>query len=79
MGETGSSAYDHERQADLPEASIILTSVKPELTVGGTLQTRTMLTPDGSEIFSGINSSSNVQEQIPSAFCSGGYEKYDNF
>ena len=30
-------------KADLPEASLILTSVKPELTVGGTLQTRTML------------------------------------
>ena len=32
-------------KADLPEASVILTSVKPELTVGGTLQTRTMLAP----------------------------------
>ena len=30
-------------KADLPEASLILTSVKPELTVGGTLQSRTML------------------------------------
>ena len=27
---------------ELPEASLILTSVKPELTVGGTVQTRTM-------------------------------------
>ena len=36
-------------KADLPEASLILTSVKPELTVGGTLQTRTMLAPFGSE------------------------------
>ena len=32
-------------KADLPEASLILTSVKPELTVGGTLQTRNMLAP----------------------------------
>ena len=30
-------------KADLPEVSLILTSVKPGLTVGGTLQTRTML------------------------------------
>ena len=36
-------------KADLPEASLILTSVKPGLTVGGTLQTRTMLTPFGHE------------------------------
>ena len=36
-------------KADLPEASLILTSVKPELTVGGTLQTRTMLAPFGYE------------------------------
>ena len=28
-------------RAELPEAPLILTSVKPELTVGGTLQTRT--------------------------------------
>ena len=34
-------------KADLPEASLILTSVKPELTVGGTLQTRTLLAPEG--------------------------------
>ena len=34
---------------ELPEASLILTSVKPELTVGGTLQTRTMLAPFGYE------------------------------
>ena len=32
-------------KADLPEASLILTSVKPGLTVGGTVQTRTMLAP----------------------------------
>ena len=32
-------------RAELPEASMILTSVKPELTVGGTLQTRTFWHP----------------------------------
>ena len=36
-------------KADLPEASLILTSLKPELTVGRTLQTRTMLEPFGHE------------------------------
>ena len=36
-------------KADLPEASLILTSVKSELTVGGTLQTRTTLAPFGYE------------------------------
>ena len=36
-------------KADLPEASLILTSVKPELTVGGTQQTRIMLAPFGCE------------------------------
>ena len=36
-------------KADLPEASLILTSVKPESTVGGTLHTRTMLAPFGHE------------------------------
>ena len=36
-------------RADLPEASLILTSVKPGLTVGGTLQTRIMLAPFGHE------------------------------
>ena len=36
-------------KADLPEASLILVSVEPELTVGGTLQTRTMLEPFGYE------------------------------
>ena len=36
-------------KAELPEASLILTSVKPGLTVGGTLQTRTMLAPFGCE------------------------------
>ena len=36
-------------QAELPEASLIVMSVKPGLTVGGTLQTRTMLAPFGHE------------------------------
>ena len=36
-------------RAELPEASLIFTSVKPELTVGGTLQTRTLLAPFGYE------------------------------
>ena len=36
-------------KADLPEASLILMKVKPELTVGVTLQTRTMLAPFGYE------------------------------
>ena len=36
-------------RAELPEASLILTSVKPELTVGGTLQTRTFRAPFGHE------------------------------
>ena len=36
-------------KADLPEASLILTSVRPGLTVGGTLQTRTMLAHFGHE------------------------------
>ena len=34
-------------KVELPEASLIVTSVKPGLTVGGTLQTRTMLAPFG--------------------------------
>ena len=36
-------------RSELPEASLILTSVKPELTVVGTLQTRTFLAPFGCE------------------------------
>ena len=36
-------------RTELSEASLILTSVKPELTVGGTLQTRTFLAPIGCE------------------------------
>ena len=34
-------------KADLQDASLILTIVKPEVMVGGTLQTRTMLAPFG--------------------------------
>ena len=34
-------------RAELPEASLILSNVKQELTVGGTLQTRTFLAPFG--------------------------------
>ena len=36
-------------RTELPEASLILVRVKPELTVGGTLQTRTFLAPFGCE------------------------------
>ena len=36
-------------KVELPDASLILTSVKPELTVGRTLQTRTLLAPFGYE------------------------------
>ena len=36
-------------KADLPEASLILTTAKQELMVGGTLQTRTVLAPFGCE------------------------------
>ena len=36
-------------RTELSEASLILTSVKPELTVGGTLQTRNFLAPFGCE------------------------------
>ena len=36
-------------RAELPDASLILTNVKQELTVGGTLQTRTFLAPFGYE------------------------------
>ena len=36
-------------RAELPEASLSLTSVKPELTAGGTLRTRTFLAPFGYE------------------------------
>ena len=36
-------------KVDIPETSLILTIVKPGLTVGRTLQTRTMLAPFGYE------------------------------
>ena len=42
-------------RAELPEASLILTSLKPELTVGGTLQTRTFLAPFGYEEIKVVN------------------------
>ena len=40
---------------ELSEASLILTSVKPELTVGGTLRTRVFLVPFGCEEFKVIH------------------------
>ena len=49
MGELGLAPMIMRGKADLPEASLILTSVKPGLTVGGTLQTRTKLGPFGDE------------------------------
>ena len=49
MGRTEFGAYEVRGRAELPEASLILTGVKPELTVGGTLQTRTFLAPFGYE------------------------------
>ena len=42
-------------RAELPGASLILTSVKPELTVGGTLQTRTFLASFGYEEIKEVN------------------------
>ena len=36
-------------RTELPEASLILTSVKPDLTAVGTLRTRTFLAPFGCE------------------------------
>ena len=36
-------------RTELPEASLILTSVKKEMKVGGVLQTRTFLAPFGCE------------------------------
>ena len=42
-------------RAELPEASLILTNVKQELTVGGTLQTRTFLAPFGYEEIKVVN------------------------
>ena len=51
MGETGFSAYEDERQSLITRGLADLTSVKPELTVGGTLQTRTLLAPFGYEEF----------------------------
>ena len=59
-------------KADLPEASLILTSVKPELTVGGTLQTRTMLAPFGCEEVRVVHG----EEEDQSA---GSWQLYRNF
>ena len=42
-------------RAELPEASLILTRVKPVLTVGGTIQTRTFLAPFGYEEIKIVN------------------------
>ena len=50
-------------KAELPEASLILTSVKQELTVGGTLQARTMLAPFGFEEINVVH----VEEEDQSA------------
>ena len=48
-------------RAELTEASLILTSVKPELTVGGTLQTRTLLAPFGYEEFKIVHGEEEYQ------------------
>ena len=45
----GSAPMKMRGRTELPEASLILTSVKPELTVVGTLRTRTFLAPFGCE------------------------------
>ena len=46
---SGLAPMKMRRRTELSEAFLILTSVKPELTVGGTLQTRTFLAPFGCE------------------------------
>ena len=48
-------------KADLPEAYLILTSVKPGLTVGGTPQTRTMLAPFGHQEVKIVHGEEEVQ------------------
>ena len=55
-------------RAELPEASLILTSVKPELTVGGTLRTRTFLArePPGRLIIPKFLEEVRTEEQGPS-------------
>ena len=45
----GLAPMEMRGRTELPEASLILTSVKPELTVVGTLQTRTVIAPIGCE------------------------------
>ena len=47
--ELGLAPMKMRGKTELPEASLILTSVKPELTVVGTLRTRTFLAPFGCE------------------------------
>ena len=49
MERTRLSSDENERQDKLPEASLILTSVRKEMKVGGVLQTRTFLAPFGCE------------------------------
>ena len=51
-------------KADLSETSLILTSVKPGLTVGGTLQTRTMLAPFGCEEVKVVHGEEEDQSEI---------------
>ena len=48
-------------KTDLQEASLILTSVEPQLMVGGTLQTRTMLAPFGCEEVKVMHGEEEVQ------------------
>ena len=55
-------------RTELPEASLILTSVKPELTVVGTLQTRSFLAPFGCEeikVVHGEEGGANNDKQGP--------------
>ena len=61
-------------RAELPEASLILTSVKPELTVGGTLRMRTFLAPFGYEenkIVNGEEEDQSAGRQIIPKFPEG--------
>ena len=61
-------------RTELSEASLILTSVKPELTVGGTLQTRTFLAPFGCEeikVVHGEEEDGSAGTLIIPKFCKG--------
>ena len=65
-------------KADLPEASLILTSVKPGLTVGGTLQTRTMLATFGCEevkVVHGEEEDQSAGRLVEPKFSNGAREK----